>query len=153
MPKLSVDLLPESPLFEPTTPTLLDPLQGPLPTSPRLTELSLSRMLSPSLDPLPEPVPSTKTERLFLDPLPELDPSTKTENDLSLGSATPLVPVLALVVELLLSARLSLTIDNGRSSNTTDSEAFLSTMSRMPTGLCLPTGLNLLSVTDPSLTS
>jgi len=145
---------------------LLDPPPGLNRTS-RLTELHPSRT-SPSLDPPRELVQSTRTGRLFLDlllelptewqslfldPPLELDPSTKTENDLSLGSATPLVPVLALVVELLLSARLSLTIDNGRSSNTTDSEVFLSTMSRMPTGLCPPTGLNRLSVTDPSLTS
>lgn len=155
MPKLLVDLLPESHLFEPTTPTLLDLPQGPLPTSPRLTELSLSRTLSLSLDPLPEPVPSTKTERLSLDLLPELDPSTKTENDPSLGSETLSVPVLVLVVVPLLLAKLSLTTDKGPSSNRSDPEVSLSTMTRTtvtPTGLYPPTGLNLLSVTDPSLT-
>jgi hypothetical protein len=157
MPKLSVDLLPVSPLSGATTPTLFDLPLEPLPTS-RLTELSLSRMSmsSPSLDPPPELVPSTTSERLFLDPLPELDPSTKTENDPSLGSETPSVPVLVPVVEPLLLVRLSLTTDNGPSNNKSDPEAFLFTMTRttgLPTGLYPPTGLSPLSVTDPSLTS
>jgi hypothetical protein len=96
------------------------------------------------------------TERLFLDPLPELDPSTKTENDLSPGSETLSVPVSVLVVEPLLLARLSLTTDKGLFNNTSDPEVSLFTMTRttgLPTGLCLPTGLSPLSVTDPSLTS
>jgi len=156
MPKLLVDLLLESPLFEPTIPTLLEPLPGPLLTS-RLTELNLSRMSNLFLDPLRELVPSTMTERLFLDPLPELDPSTRTENDLSPGSETLLVPVSVLVVEQLLLVRLSLTTDKGLFNNkSSDPEASLFTMTRkidLPTGLSLSTGLNLLSVTDPSLTS
>jgi len=152
MPRLSVEHLPESLLFEPTTPTLLDPPLGPLPSS-RLTELSLSRMSSLFLDPHPELDPLTRIGNQFLDPLRELDPSTKTENDLNLGSVMPLVPASALVEELLLLARLSLMIDNDRFNNTTDSEVFLSTMIRTPIGPCLPTGLNHLSVTDPSLTS
>jgi hypothetical protein len=134
---------------------LLDPPPGPLPTS-RLTKLSLSgTSSSPSLDPPPELDPSTTTERLSLDPLPELDPSTKTENDPSLGSETLSVPVSVLVVEPPLLARLSLTIDKGLFNNMSDPEASLFTMTRitgLPTGLYLPTGLNPLSVTDPSLT-
>jgi hypothetical protein len=169
MLKLSVELHPESLRFEPTTPTLLDPLLDPLPSSrltepnplgtlrvlvlpdpPRELELS-TRTERLFLDPLPELDPSTKTENLFLDPRPELVPSTKTENDPSLGSETPSVPVLVPEVVPLLSARSYLTTDNGRSSNTSDSEVFLSTTIKK--GPCPPTGPNLLSVTDPSLTS
>ena len=158
-PGLSVDLLPRSPLSGPTTPTLLDPPPGPLPTS-SLAKLSLSSLpgMSSSLspDPPPEPDPSTTTERLFLDPLPELDPSTKTENDPSLGSETLSVPVSVLAVEPLLLARLSLMTDKGLYNNKSDPEVSLFTMTRttvLPTGLYLPTGLNPLSVTDPSPTS
>jgi hypothetical protein len=156
MPRLSVDLLPESLLSGPPTPTLLDPPQGPLPTL-RLTKLSLSGMSSSlSPDPSPEPVPSTMTERPFLDPPPGLDQSTKTENDPSLGSEMLSVPVSVLVVEPPLLARLSLTIDKGLFNNMSDPEVSLFTMTRttgLPTGLYPPTGRNPLSVTDPSLTS
>lgn len=155
MLKLLDDLLPESPLLGTTTLTLLDPLLEPLRTS-RLTELSLSRMSSQSLDPPLELVPSTMTERPFLDPPPELVPSTKTENDPSPGSETPWVPVLVLEVVPLLLARLFLTTDKGLFNSRNELEAFLSTTTRridLPTGLCPSTGPNLLSVTDPSLTS
>jgi hypothetical protein len=91
------------------------------------------------------------------DPLPELDPLTRTENDLSLESVTPLVPVSVPVLALLLLARSSRLTDKGLFSSRNDLDpGFLSTMTKRTgpseTGPCLLTDLNLLSVTDPSLT-